>query len=455
MDRDDLIYPGVYVEEIPSDSVGLANRDLLLLLLPPGTKLMLVGEATVVFILDGGPGGNTVIGIEPLGISTAKLADNAVTNTKAANMPANSLKGNNTGASADPADLTAAQATALLDLFTSALKGLVPPSGGGVTNFLRADGSWVAPPSGGGVTDGDKGDVTVSGGGVTWTIDTDVVTNAKAAYMPANSLKGNNSGASADPADLTTAQATALLDLFTSALKGLVPPSGGGVTNFLRADGSWVAPPGGGGVTDGDKGDITVTGGGATWTIDNDTVTNAKAANMATATIKGRTTAGTGDPEDLTPAQAKGVLAITEADVSGLVTDLAGKAPTTRAINTAAPLAGGGDLSADRTLSLSDNGVTYAKLQDISATQRVLGRNSAGAGDTQEVTVSQILDWVGSTRGAVVFRGATGWAILPPGTAGDVLTSNGAGADPTYQTPAGGGGGLNHVQVLTRVSLRT
>lgn len=40
---------------------------------------------------------------------------------------------------------------------------------------------------------------------------------------------------------------TALLNLATSALKGLVPPSGGGTTNFLRADLSWAAPPGGGG----------------------------------------------------------------------------------------------------------------------------------------------------------------------------------------------------------------
>jgi hypothetical protein len=40
---------------------------------------------------------------------------------------------------------------------------------------------------------------------------------------------------------------TALLDLFTTALKGLVPASGGGTTNFLRADGNWAAPPGGGG----------------------------------------------------------------------------------------------------------------------------------------------------------------------------------------------------------------
>jgi len=39
--------------------------------------------------------------------------------------------------------------TALLNLFTSALKGLVPASGGGTANFLRADGTWAAPPSAG------------------------------------------------------------------------------------------------------------------------------------------------------------------------------------------------------------------------------------------------------------------------------------------------------------------
>jgi len=52
-------------------------------------------------------------------------------------------------------------------------------------------------------------------------------------------------------------------------------------------------------------GDVT---GATALTIANDAVTNAKAANMATATIKGRTSAGTGDPEDLTPAQARTVM---------------------------------------------------------------------------------------------------------------------------------------------------
>ncbi|NJM84314.1 MAG: DUF2793 domain-containing protein, partial [Tabrizicola sp.] len=37
---------------------------------------------------------------------------------------------------------TAAAQTALLDVFTSAAKGVVPASGGGTTNFLRADGTW-------------------------------------------------------------------------------------------------------------------------------------------------------------------------------------------------------------------------------------------------------------------------------------------------------------------------
>jgi hypothetical protein len=53
-------------------------------------------------------------------------------------------------------------------------------------------------------------------------------------------------------------------------------------------------------VSDGDKGDITVSNTGATWTIDNDAITLAKLAHMPTARVVGRTTAGTGTPELLT-----------------------------------------------------------------------------------------------------------------------------------------------------------
>jgi hypothetical protein len=37
------------------------------------------------------------------------------------------------------------------------------------------------------------------------------------------------------------------VEQFTSTTEGVVPLSGGGTTNFLRADGSWAAPSGGGG----------------------------------------------------------------------------------------------------------------------------------------------------------------------------------------------------------------
>jgi hypothetical protein len=52
-------------------------------------------------------------------------------------------------------------------------------------------------------------------------------------------------------------------------------------------------------------------------TVADDAITNAKLANMAQATIKGRAAAaGTGDPVDLTAAQVKAILALTSTDIS-------------------------------------------------------------------------------------------------------------------------------------------
>ncbi len=109
------------------------------------------------------------------------------------------------------------------------------------------------------------GDVTAALGGNATTIAADAVSNAKLANMAAATLKGNNTGAAADPIDLTAAQATAMLDPFTAALKGLAPASGGGTTNFLRADGTWAAPAGGGGggAPGGTSGQVQYNSGGA------------------------------------------------------------------------------------------------------------------------------------------------------------------------------------------------
>jgi len=76
-----------------------------------------------------------------------------------------------------------------------------------------------------------------------------------------------------------------------------------------------------GGVPDGDKGDITVTGSGATWTIDSGAVTLGKMANLAQSTIIGRASgAGTGVPTALSASQVKALLSISYGDLSGAPT---------------------------------------------------------------------------------------------------------------------------------------
>ena len=120
--------------------------------------------------------------------------------------------------------LTAAAQTALLDVFTSGAKGLAPASGGGTTNFLRADGTWTAP----------------GGGGAT-----------NLTYTPATRVIASDTGTDAT------------LPLMSSADAGLVPASGGGTVNFLRADGTFAAPGGGGGSPGGATGEVQYNDAGA------------------------------------------------------------------------------------------------------------------------------------------------------------------------------------------------
>lgn len=92
--------------------------------------------------------------------------------------------------------------------------------------------------------------------------------------------------------------------------------------------------------------------------------------------------------------------------------------------------------------AIANGAVTYARLQDISATSRVLGRKTSGAGDPEELTLSEVLDFIGSAaQGDILYRGTSAWARLAAGTSGQFLKTQGAGANPVWDTPAGGGGG--------------
>jgi len=97
------------------------------------------------------------------------------------------------------------------------------------------------------------GDVTGTGtGSFAATIANKAVTLAKIQDITTSRILGRVTASTGVTEELTGTQVTTLLDTFTSSLKGLAPASGGGTSNFLRADGTWAAPAGGGG------GDVTV-----------------------------------------------------------------------------------------------------------------------------------------------------------------------------------------------------
>jgi len=117
---------------------------------------------------------------------------------------------------------------------------------------------------------------------------------------------------------------------------------------------------------DGDKGDITVSATGATWTIDNGAVTYAKIQNVsATDRLLGRSTAGAGVVEEIT-CTAFGRSLIDDADAAA--------ARTTLGLGTAATQASTAFQSADATLTAlagvttAANKLIYSTAFDVFAT---------------------------------------------------------------------------------------
>jgi hypothetical protein len=89
--------------------------------------------------------------------------------------------------------------------------------------------------------------LNVVGSGIITTSATGKTLTIASNQIATSSILGRVTASTGNIETLTGTQATTLLDVFTSSLKGLAPASGGGTTNFLRADGTWAAPSGGGG----------------------------------------------------------------------------------------------------------------------------------------------------------------------------------------------------------------
>lgn len=145
----------------------------------------------------------------------------------------------------------------------------------------------------------------------------------------------------------------------------------GNIINQVRGA---ALPPSGPSGTGYPPADTSVT----TGKIADNAVTFAKMQDIATDRLIGRDTAGTGDPEALTVTgglEFTGSGGIRRSALTGDVTASAGSNSTT----------------------IPNDTITYAKMQNVSATARLLGRATSGAGDVEEITIGSGLSLSGTT----------------------------------------------------------
>lgn len=143
-----------------------------------------------------------------------------------------------------------------------------------------------------------------------------------------------------------------------------------------------------------------------------------------------------------------------ESDVTGLVSDLAEKAPTTRSIATTAPLTGGGDLSGDRTLGISitptNPGGAVALQAATPGTQQTGHANLSGT--IKAGTLEGPLTGNASTATALqTARSINGVAF--DGTANITVTAAGSTLSDTVPVTKGGTGATDAAGARTALGL--
>lgn len=226
------------------------------------------------------------------------------------------------------------------------------------STFWRGDGTWAIPA--GGVSDVTATAPLVSSGGVTPNLTCNVASSGQSGCL-----------AAADFATFLAKQDALTIGSLTSGTTGVTVTGGAGAVigsgTSITIQNATAAQPGlltaadftafnskqaAGNYITGLTGDVTATGPGSVGaTIGANVVTNAKLATVATATFKGRTTAGTGNVEDLTGTQATALLDVFGPDTGsggakGLVpATVAGDATKyLRGDGTWAPASGGGGI---------------------------------------------------------------------------------------------------------------
>jgi hypothetical protein len=224
-------------------------------------------------------------------------------------------------------------------------------------------------------------------------------------------------------------------DSGSGGTRGAVPAPGAGdaaAGKYLDSDGTWTVPPSGG-LSDDDYGDITVGGGGTTMTIDANAVTFAKMQAISADVLLGNDAAGTAVQEIACTAAGRALLDDANA-AAQLATLGAAAASHTHAL---ADITDDGALAALNTVGtgqIDDNAVTYAKLQNVTATARLLGRISALAGDAEELTGTQattLLDaFTDALKGLVPASGGGTTTFLRAD--GAFATPTATAADPSY-----------------------
>lgn len=200
-----------------------------------------------------------------------------------------------------------------------------------------------------------------------------------------------------DTLTIDTVDDELLISFFDTGVKGdpgLGLPAGGNPLQVLVKnsttdyDTSWQTFTAA--VADGDKGDIAVSSAGNVWTIDtfNSNVgVFGSASKTVTVTFNAKGLATTAAHQDIAIGSTQ-VTDFVEAvqDIMGGILVSAGDVTWTY-----------NDASNSLTAVISNSAVTYAKIQNVSATARVLGRKTPGAGVVEELAASDINTIINST----------------------------------------------------------